>query len=233
MNKPVALITGASAGIGAATARLLAATHHIFLVARREERLAELVQAIQAEGGTAEYYAGDIAADGTLDTIVEQCQLRCGRLDVLIHNAGFFNTGAVGAYEEDQLRRMWELHVHVPMMLTQKMLPLLQSDNGGTIVAISSIAAQSTFTGCGPYSASKAALERWACITREELREANIRVSLVAPGATSTEIWGDADVNRTRMCSAEDVAQAICYSIQAPAAASVDTITITPSCGPL
>lgn len=231
MTLPTVLITGATSGIGAATARLLAPDHRLVLVGRRTERLAALVQEL---GGAAWGITADLTGESVPRRVIEEAISKSGRLDAIVNNAGIFQTAAIGALTPEHVEQQWRLNVLVPMLLTQSALPHLRGQRGGTIINVSSVAAEASFTGCGAYAASKAALEAWSRCLREELRGTNVRVTVVAPGATDTEIWpADSKHDRTRMCRAEDVAQVIRAAIVLPMSASIDRVSVAPPTGPL
>ena len=230
MNLPTVLITGATSGIGAATARALAPDHRLVLVGRRTERLAALVQEL---GGVAWGITADLTGSDVPRRVIDEALAKAGRLDAIVNNAGIYATAAIGALTPEHVQELWHLNVLVPMLMTQAALPHLRGARGGTIVNISSVAAEAAFTGCGAYAASKAALEAWSRCLREELRGTNVRVTVVVPGATDTEIWPDGvALERTRMCRASDVAAVIRLAITMPGTASVDRIIVAPPSGP-
>lgn len=226
----IVLITGATAGIGAATARALIATHHVVLVGRRRERLSALVSEL---GARATFIAEDLTAEGAPVRIVAEIERRGCRIAGLVNNAGSFEVARSEAITADHAERQWRLHVLAPMLLTGAALPQL-CNGGGTIVNLSSIAAEVAFPGCGVYAGTKAALEAWSRSLREELRGSGVRVSVVVPGATDTDIWPvEAAVDRTRMCQVEDVAAMIRLALTLPTTASLDRLVITPPSGPV
>lgn len=229
------LITGASAGIGAALARRLAhPDRHLILVARRRDRLAAVVADVVAAGGRAHGIVADLTEVGAPSLVVDEAVRVAGGLNVVVNNAGVFQTAGIGAINAEHLDQVFRLNIQAPLLLTQAALPHLRGNRGGQIVNVGSIAAEVPFPGCGVYAASKAALASWSAVLREELRGAHVRVSLIVPGATDTEIWpAGATHDRTRMCRAEDVAEAIAYAILAPPSASIDRVAISPPGGPL
>jgi short-subunit dehydrogenase len=233
MNRAV-LITGASSGIGAATARALAERMRLVLVARRRDRLDALVAEIAAGGGRAWAVAADLERPGEPERVVAEAVRLADGIDAVVNNAGVFLTAAVGAIDAAQLERLWRLNVQAPILLAQAAVPHLAARGGGTIVNVTSVAAEATFAGCSAYSASKAALECWSRIAREELRPRRIRIGVIAPGATATAVWpADPPIDRARMCRPEDIAQAIRAMIEAPASASIDRMVVTPPGGAL
>ncbi len=231
MTTPTVLITGATSGIGAATARALAPDFRLVLVGRRTARLAELVHEF---GGAAWGITADLTGDGVPRKVIDEAIAKTGRLDAVVNNAGMFATAAIGALTPEHVEHQWRLNVLAPMLLTQAALPHLRGARGGTIINVSSVAAEAAFTGCGAYAASKAALEAWSRCLREELRGTNVRVSVIAPGATDTEIWPEsAPYDRTRMCRSADVAAVIRAAITLPFSASIDRAIVAPPGGPL
>ncbi len=228
------IITGASSGIGEATASALAPDHRLVLVARRGDRLSALVERLRAQGGDALAVVEDVTAPDAAQRIVDQAVLRFGGIDALVNNAGLFETAVTAAITPDHLDRLWRLNVQAPIQLTQAALPQLSKRPSATIVNVSSVAAEVSFTGCGIYSATKAALEAWSRVLREELRTARVRVGVIAPGATATAAWPDgAAVDVSRMCRPQDVAAAIRFMLVAAPTASIDRLVVAPPAGPL
>jgi short-subunit dehydrogenase len=233
MRNRVVLITGASSGIGAALARRLADSSRLVLVARRRQRLEELGDWIAEQGGQAEVIEADLADENSPAAVVAQAVERFGGLDAVVNNAGAFITREADRVDAAHIDRLFQLNVRAPMLLTAAAVPHLAENGGGNVVNISSVASTETFTDCSVYSATKAALDCWARILREELRPRGIRVGTVAPGATDTEAWGDADIPRDRLCRAEDVAAAAHFLLDQAASASVDRLVVTPPTGKL
>lgn len=234
MNR-VVLITGASSGIGAATALALAEHYRLILVARRKDRLLEVVNQVHQLGGQAHAIAADLAGNGVPDRVIEEAVARGGGLDALVNNAGLFRTAAVGAINQEHIEELWRINVLAPMLLARAALPHLRGRHGGWIINVSSVVVESSFSGCGVYTATKAALEGWSRVLREELRGTNVRVGVVAPGPVDTEIWPDGlpEEKRSRMAKAADVASAIRFMLATPASASIDRLVVNPPGGPI
>jgi len=233
MTMPIALITGASSGIGAATALALAPDWKVAVYARRGDRLAELCARIASAGGEALAIVGDLTEPKGPQRAVAMTVERFGGIDCLINNAGVFAVADLPTMTSEHMQRLWALNVQAPMLMAQTALPYLTRSKG-MIVNVSSVAAEATFAGCGMYSATKAALETWSRILREELRAAQVRVSVVAPGATATEAFpGDLAIDPARLCRADDIAAAIRFLVHQPLTVSVDRLLITPAGGPL
>lgn len=229
MPQPTALITGASSGIGAAVARALSGRHRLLLVARRADRLAALASEL---GGDAVTLAADLADPASLPRIAA-CVAGLGGLDALVNNAGLFTLADCATIDAAHLDRLLAVNVRAPMLLTAACLPHLRP--GATIVNLSSQAVEHAFPGCGAYTACKCAIEGWSRVLREELRPRRIRVCVVSPGATDTEIWPAqfAGADRSRMARPADVAAAVRLAIDSAAGASIDRIAIAPPGGSL
>lgn len=226
----VILITGATSGIGAAIARALIADHHVVLVGRRRERLASLIAEL---GERASAIVADLTQEGEPARVVTEIQRVGQRITGLVNNAGVFAMATGEAITAAHAESQWRLNVLAPLLLTQAALPQLRA-GGGTIVNVSSVAVESAFSGCGVYAGTKAALEAWSCSLREELRGSGVRVAIIAPGATDTEIWPSAmPVDRSRMCRAEDVAAVIRLALTLPASANLDRVVVAPPGGAL
>lgn len=231
MNR-IAVITGASSGIGAALARALAGRWRLVLVARRKDRLDALAEEISRDGGDAVALAADLTEDPH-EVAVKAAAIWNG-LDAIVNNAGFFATASGDALTAEHLDALWRINVRAPMLLTSAAIPFLRARHGGSIVNVSSIAANATFSGCAAYAATKAAINAWSRVLREELRRDRIRVSVVAPGATDTEVWPPGfNPPIDRMCRAADIAAAIRFILEQPATASIDQMVITPPGGAL
>lgn len=230
----VVIISGASSGIGAATALALASSSRLVLVARRRAALEELVGQIAAAGGIALAVAADLCVPEAPAQLVAAALAQFGAIDCLVNNAGVFETAAVGAIDAAHGERLWRLNVLAPMLLAAAALPALRRSGAGWIINVSSVAATASFPGCGAYAGSKAALEAWSRVAREELRQDRVRVGVIAPGATATAVWGGRQAeDQARMCAPADVAAAIRFMLDSPASASIDHMVIAPPAGPL
>jgi short-subunit dehydrogenase len=181
-GRPIVVVTGASSGIGEAAARWLARERdaQLVLVARREDRLRELAESI---GRDASYLAVDVTEDGSPDSVRSFVEERFGRLDVLVNNAGARFTG--GTVED--LRKTMEVNFFAPVRLTEALLPLLRSGDGGAVVNVASVAARVARPATGAYSASKSALISWTDALRAEEAENGVHVGTVLPGFIKTE----------------------------------------------
>jgi short-subunit dehydrogenase len=181
----IALVTGASSGIGEATARRLAREPgaRLVLVARREERL----QALARELGGATVVAVDLTHADAPARVAEAVQREHGRLDLLVNNAASSWRGTFGEAGVDNLRRHMELNFEAVARLTEALLPTLRASAPSAIVNVSSVAGRIARARAGAYSASKFALCGWTDALHLEEREHGVHVGLVLPGFVATE----------------------------------------------
>ncbi|MBW3652711.1 MAG: SDR family NAD(P)-dependent oxidoreductase [Actinobacteria bacterium] len=210
----IALVTGASSGIGEATARRLArepGARRIFLVARREERLLALAGELP---GDPVVIAADLTEAETPARIAAVVAAREGRLDLLVNNAGagWRGTFAEGGWEN--VRRHMELNFDAQVRLTEALLPLLRRSAPSAIVNVASTAGRVSRAGTGAYSASKFALAGWTDALHLEEREHGVHVGLVLPGFVATEGFAqrplvDRRLTRWIVSTPEKVAEAI------------------------
>ncbi len=182
-----AVVTGASSGIGEATARRLAREPgaSLVLVARREERLRALADSFGA--GQASWVAVDLVDEAAPQRILDHCQEHHERLDLLVNNAGaaWRKRFADGGYAN--VKRTMEINFDAQVRLTEALLPLLRKSAPSAIVNVASTAARVTRPGTGAYSASKAALASWSDALFAEEHAGGVHVGLVLPGFISTE----------------------------------------------
>lgn len=188
-RRKVVLVTGASAGIGAALARELARRRYdLVLTARRGDRLEQLADELRSLGIDVVTVAADLAEPATAERLLTETQARFGGLDVLINNAGFGLPTLFADGDADDLRRQIEINFVAPLMLTREMLPLLL-ERRGTIINIGSAITAVANSGLGAYGATKAGLAYWNDALRRELRHKGVTVCLVEPGPVKTEFF--------------------------------------------
>jgi NAD(P)-dependent dehydrogenase (short-subunit alcohol dehydrogenase family) len=188
LDNKTALVTGASAGIGLATARLLAANGaKLVLNARRRDRLDAVAGELKAVP-----VPGDVTDPAVRARIIEACG---GRVDILVNNAGYGEAGPVETVKEEDGRRQLEVNFFAPAALIQGVMPLMRKQRSGRIVNISSVAGRFGYPLFGWYCASKHALEGLSDALRLEARPWGIFVSLIEPGPVETEFF---DVTKGR-----------------------------------
>jgi serine 3-dehydrogenase (NADP+) len=184
-----AIVTGASAGIGEATARTLTnAGARVMLVARREDRLKSLAAEI---GGDACYLALDLAQSDAAQLLLDACAAQLGKVDILINNAGILRTSHVDAFDLDELEPIIAINYSAVVRCSILFARHMKANGTGQIINLSSIGASITAAGTGVYGGLKRALDAFTEVLRIELAGSGVRVGLVAPGTTTTEIFAD------------------------------------------
>jgi len=183
--RPVALVTGASSGIGRATALLLARSgYRVFATVRSEAREASL--RADAAGLPIEILRLDLVDEAGATRIVREVLGRAGRIDVLVNNAGYAKLGAVEDLPREDLRHQFEVNVFGALQLSREVIPSMRAQGSGRIVNVSSLAGKVSVPFMGAYCASKFALEALSDALRAEVKPAGIRVALVEPGPVAT-----------------------------------------------
>ncbi|WP_241518147.1 MULTISPECIES: SDR family NAD(P)-dependent oxidoreductase [Cyanobium] len=201
MPAPTVLVTGASSGIGAATARLLLERGwRVFAAARRLEAMEPLA----ALG--AEVMALDLSDEHSRRELAEQLTAKVGALDALVNNAGFGEVGPLETLPLDRARAIFEVNVFGLMGLTQQLLPAMRERGRGRIVNISSIAGRWVSPGSGWYGASKFALEALSDALRLELKAFGVSVVVVEPGVIATDFANVAAPRSRELCLAAPTA---------------------------
>lgn len=242
----VALVTGASSGIGEATARRLAqegAT--VALVARRADRLDALAAQIREAGGTALAVAADITdraqAEGAVRSVVD----RFGRLDVLVNNAGLMLLGPVVGADVEEWERMLAINVRGLLHMTNAALPhLLRAAEAGPrqvadVVNISSIAGRVAWANYGVYNLTKFGVNGFTESLRQEVTKKHVRVGVLEPGGVATELGShnsgsmrddiDTFFENTETLVPQDIADGIAYMVTRPRHASVAELWVMPT----
>jgi NADP-dependent 3-hydroxy acid dehydrogenase YdfG len=239
-----ALVTGASGGIGAATALSLAAQGaNVALAARRKDRLDELVERIEADGGTALAIQTDVTDRAQAAAMVEQTVAAFGGLDTLVNNAGIMLLGPAESAPVEEWDRMIALNVRGLLYATHAALPHLLVAAEGTrgtadIVNISSLAGRVPIAGSAVYSLTKHGVGAFTEALRQEVTGRHVRVSLIEPGPVATELFThirpeileagkDAFADAT-LLHAEDIADTITYVVTRPARVVMSELLIRP-----
>jgi NADP-dependent 3-hydroxy acid dehydrogenase YdfG len=233
VEQKVALITGASSGIGKATAEALADTGvRVALAARREDELQQLAERIDSAGGDALVVQTDVTDTDDVRETVEKIQERFGRLDILVNSAGMMVLDQVEDADMTEFQRMVDVNVLGLMEVTQAVLPIMQRQKSGHIVNISSLAGRKSFPGAGGYSASKYAVNGFSDALREEFtgKETEyIRVTDIEPGFVETELSEGLPPEWMETLDPEDVARSIEYAVSQPPHVDVNEILIRPT----
>jgi NADP-dependent 3-hydroxy acid dehydrogenase YdfG len=242
LDGKVAAITGASSGIGAATALALArAGAAVALGARREDRIRELAERIDAEGGRARPITVDVGDESSANDFIRHTHSELGGLDVLVNNAGVMLLGPIEDADTDCWRRMVDVNVLGLLYCTHAALPLMREAGGGDIVNISSVAGRFANAGSGVYNLTKFGVNAFSEALRQETVASRIRVIVVEPGYVETELQGHNDnpavleaIERNRerigeVLTAEDIAEGIAYAVTRPRHVSINEVLIRPS----
>ncbi|MEO4046055.1 SDR family oxidoreductase [Pseudomonas sp. CAU 1711] len=234
----VVVITGASGGIGEASARLLAGQGaHVVLGARRGERLEALAGEIRNQGGSAEYRVTDVAREEDVRALVALALERFGRVDVLVNNAGVMPLSPLAALKLDEWNRMIDVNIRGVLHGIAAVLPHMQARRAGQIVNVASIGAYKPIATGAVYCASKAAVVSLSEALRQEVG-ADIRVTVVSPGVTESDLAETISDGETLAMIREfrrdaipagAIAEAIAYAIGQPARVDVSELVVRPT----
>jgi NADP-dependent 3-hydroxy acid dehydrogenase YdfG len=237
----VAIVTGASSGIGEATAIALAAEGAtVAIAARRSDRLNKLAKRITESGGQVLSITVDVSDEDQVNVMVQKTQAEFGRVDILVNNAGVMLLGMIDGADTEDWRRMINLNVLGLMYATHKVLPLMKAQGEGHIVNISSVAGRVANAGSGVYNASKWAVGAFSEALRKEVYQNNIRVTIIEPGLVATELPQHVTDPKAKETTAsfygsvknlesEDIAAAIVYAVTQPPHVNVNEMLIRPT----
>ena len=240
LSGKVVAVTGASSGIGEATALSCArAGAAVSLAARRMDRIEELAERITGEGGTALAVRTDVGEEAEARGFIERTHAELGRLDVLVNNAGVMLLGPIENAPTEEWRRMIEANVYGVLYCSHAALGLMRAQGSGHIVNVSSVAGRVARAGSGVYNLTKFGVGAFSESLRQEGVALGVRVTVIEPGAVATELPGH---NRPEVLEqmakrfagvkpldAQDIADAILYAIGAPQNVSVNELLIRPS----
>jgi NADP-dependent 3-hydroxy acid dehydrogenase YdfG len=235
----VAAVTGASSGIGAATAAALSrAGATVALAARRRERLDELAEQLD---GPASIHEADLSDERQARSFVEGAHAEHGALHVLVNNAGLMLLGPVVGADTAQWRRMLDVNLWGLLVCTHAALPLIANSGGGDVVNVSSVAGRRADAGAAVYNMTKFGVHAFSEALRQEALHAGVRVTVVAPGFVETELQGhntDPVVVRAmdkarehigEVLKPEDIAEAIVHAVTRPPHVCVNEVVVRPT----
>ncbi len=243
MNVKVAIITGASSGMGAATAKLLA-QHGIkvMLAARREERLKKLQAEIRDAGGEAGYKVTDVTSRADVEALANETIKTFGQIDIMINNAGIMPLSFFRNLKVDEWERMIDVNIKGVMYGMAAVYKHMEERNEGHIINFSSIAGHLTFPSSSVYSATKHAVRVLTEGMRTELAaHQNIRTTLISPGAVETELYGTITDNSIypeleklgskewQQLNPNDIAKTVLFAIQQPANVMINELIVRPT----
>jgi clavulanate-9-aldehyde reductase len=240
LSGQIIAVTGASSGIGEATALACArAGATVSLAARRKERIDELAERISGLGGRALAVQTDVSDEAQANAFVQRTASELGRIDVLVNNAGVMLLGPINGADTQEWRRMIDANVYGVLYCTHAALPLMLQQSSGHIINVSSVAGRFARAGSGVYNLTKFGVGAFSEALRQEVAPAGVRVTLIEPGAVATEL---PEHNRPEIIDAmrkmfadvtpldaDDIANAIVYAISQPANVSVNEVLVRPS----
>jgi NADP-dependent 3-hydroxy acid dehydrogenase YdfG len=242
LDGKMAAVTGASSGIGEATAVMLAAEGcAVALGARREDRIEEVAKRIESDGGRALALPVDVSDESSARAFVEGANERLGGLDILVNNAGVMLLGPVEGADTEHWRRMVDVNVLGLLYCTHAALPIMREAGGGHIVNLSSVAGRSANMGSAVYNFTKFGVGGFSEALRQEGLHSNIRVTIVEPGFVDTELQGHNELPAVQeaiegmrerigeVLKADDIARAIVYAVSQPAYVNINEVLIRPT----
>ena len=236
----VALVTGASAGIGYATALSLAeAGAHVVATARRKDRLEGLVSEINRKGGSAVSRTADVTESGAVQQVVSDTVAESGRIDILVNNAGIMRISDMTENHIEDWTAMVDVNIKGVLHFLSAAMPNMIQQGSGHIVNVGSVAGRRPFPGASVYAATKFAVRALSWGLHLELGAAHgIRVTDIQPGFVSTDLlaeqpetlasWSEAWAER-RTLEPEDVARSIVFAVTSPDHVSVSEILVRPT----
>jgi NADP-dependent 3-hydroxy acid dehydrogenase YdfG len=241
VNGKVIIITGASSGIGEATARMLAKNGaKVVLGARRTDRLETIVKDIDAEGGIAEYQALDVTQRSQLEAIVQLALSKFDRVDVLINNAGIMPLSTLDQLKVEEWDRMIDVNIKGVLYGIAAALPVMKAQKSGQIINLSSIGGHAVSPTAAVYCATKFAVGAISEGLRQEVG-GDIRVTVISPGVTESELADSISDETARIemqkfrklsIPAEAIARAILFAIKQPDDVDVSEIIVRPTASP-
>jgi len=242
LDGKVAAVTGASSGIGEATARALAAEGaSVSLAARRKDRIDELASAIEADGGKALAIETDVGDEEQANAFVELTNDQLGRLDILVNNAGVMLLGPVAGADTEHWRRMLDVNLLGLLYCTHAALPIMGAAGSGDVINVSSVAGRIAGMGSGVYNMTKWGVTGFSEALRQECARANVRVTAIEPGWVDTELQGHNEhplvveaMNKQidaieKVLEPEDIARAIVFAVTQPEHVSINEMLIRPT----
>ena len=238
IENKVVIITGASSGLGEATARRLAKNGaKLMLAARREDRLKKLVDEINRDGGTAKYQVTDVTKRSQVEALAQSTKQAYNRLDVLVNNAGLMPLSPLAANKVDEWEKMVDVNIKGVLYGISAVMPIMLEQESGHIINISSVAGHKVFAGGTIYCATKFAVKAISEGIRME-SDGKIRSTNISPGAVATELTNTISHKETAEMAgqlydiaidADAIARAITYAIEQPGEVDINEMVIRPT----
>lgn len=225
----VAIVTGASRGIGRAISVALGAEQAtVVLAARAQEELAQTAAEVAQAGGAAEVVPTELSDEGSIKQLVQTTSERFGRLDILVNNAGITHSASLEETRTEDLDRCWTINARAPFILCREALGLLKQAERGYIVNISSVVGVKGYPLQSAYTASKHALRGMSMSLAEELRGSNVRVHVICPGGVDTEMVSRVrpDIDKADLIGPGEIAELVVYLVTHRGNAVLDELHI-------
>jgi NADP-dependent 3-hydroxy acid dehydrogenase YdfG len=243
MADRVAVVTGASSGIGEATAKALAREGYaVALGARREDRIDQIAEEISGDGGKAIAVPTDVADPASAAALIQQAKSELGSVDVLVNNAGVMLLGPVAGAEVEHWQRMINVNLLGLLYCTHATLPIMGQGGGGHIINVASVAGRQATLGSAVYNMTKFGVVAFSEALRQEVLHANVRVTCVEPGFVETELQGHNEhpmvveaIEKMRkdlgddVLKAADIADAIVYTLSRPPHVAINEVLVRPT----
>ncbi|SFN36176.1 SDR family oxidoreductase [Mycetocola miduiensis] len=235
LKEKVAVITGASSGIGRAYAEALSSEGvRLVLVGRSTERLAEVAESLKSP---AVYLAGDVARAETSEEAVRYALAEFGRLDIVIANAGLYAGGSVDEVPADEIEKIVSVNVFGVMATIRAVLPYFVESRAGDIIVTSSVSGHQDIHWEPVYSATKHAVQAFVHTVRRQLVGTGVRIGAVAPGVVLNELWGfgaaadevEVQIESGTGIRSEDVAEAVLFMLTRPSHVTIRDLVILPT----
>jgi len=238
----VAAITGASSGIGEATAlALVAGGASVSLAARRKDRIDDLAGRIEGDGGKALAIETDVTDEAQANAFVKRTNDELGGVDILVNNAGVMLLGLIGGADTDEWRRMLDVNLAGLLYCTHAALPIMGAAGSGHIVNVASTAGRTAAMGSGVYNMTKWGVVGFSEALRQECVHANVRTTIIEPGFVDTELQGHNENPMVveqmekmekeigKVLEADDIARAITFAVSQPEHVSINEMLIRPT----
>jgi clavulanate-9-aldehyde reducatase len=242
LSGKVAAVTGASSGIGEATAMMLAeAGAAVSIAARRSDRISDLAKKIEGAGGRAIAIEADLGDENQANAFVRETKEQLGRLDILVNNAGQMLLGPVIGADTSEWRRMVDVNLLGLLYCTHAALPIMGEQGSGHIVNVSSVAGRFANFGSAVYNLTKFGVNAFSEALRQEVAPANVKVTVIEPGFVATELQGhnthpmviEAIDNMRKEIGKpldpEDIARSILYAVGEPDHVTVNEVLVRPA----
>lgn len=243
ISEKVIIITGASSGIGLATAKLLATKGAVLsLAARRTDKLEALVQEIEAAGGKARAFTTDVSKRAEVDALIAHTIEAFGRIDVLFNNAGIMPVSLLESLHYDEWESMIDVNIKGVLYGIGAALPHFKAQKSGQFINVSSVAGHLVAPSSAVYSATKFAVRAISEGLRQEVKPYNIRTSIISPGLTQSELTHSITDEKIKpmiaqmaclSIAADSIARAVAYVIEQPEDVDVNEMIIRPTAQPM